>query len=132
MRSSIRFRLLLRFCLAALFIAAGTNHIVEPAPYLAIMPPLLPAANALVLISGIAEIAGGIGLLLRTTRKVAALGLILLLIAVFPANIYAALHGMYIAGHQVPTWLLWARLPFQPMLIACVYFAGWKPRELPR
>jgi uncharacterized membrane protein len=55
-----------------------------------------------------------------------------LLVAVFPANIYAALHGMQLAGHVVPAWLLWLRLPLQPLLIAWVYFAAWTGREAPR
>ncbi len=125
-------RLVSRLLLAALFVGAGANHLVNTAPYLAIMPPLLPAPMALVLISGIAEIAGGLGLLWSRTRKAAAIGLILLLIAVFPANIYSAIHGMRIAGRPVPAWLLWARLPFQPLLMAWVYFIGWKQREASR
>ncbi|MDQ6860621.1 MAG: DoxX family protein [Verrucomicrobiota bacterium] len=118
--------------MAALFVGAGANHLLNPAPYLAIMPPLLPAPAALVFISGIAEIAGGLGLLLRPVRKAAAVGLILLLIAVFPANIYAAMHGMQMGGRAIPAWLLWARLPLQLLLIAWVYFAGWKRRQAPR
>ncbi|HEX8280829.1 MAG TPA: DoxX family protein [Chthoniobacterales bacterium] len=121
-----------RLLLAALFIAAGAAHFIAPAPFLAITPPVLPAPAVLVFISGIAEIAGGVGLLLPFTRKAAALGLIALLVAVFPANIYAAIHGMHIGGDAVPQWLLWLRLPLQPLLIAWVYFAGWKARQAPR
>ena len=121
-----------RLLLAALFIIAGANHFLAPAPYLAIMPPRFPAPAALVAISGIAEIAGGLGLLFRFTRKAAAAGLIVLLVAVFPANIYAAMHGMQIGAHRIPQWLLWLRLPFQPLLIAWVYFVGWKPPKAPR
>ncbi|MDQ6655714.1 MAG: hypothetical protein M3Y80_07880, partial [Verrucomicrobiota bacterium] len=84
--------------------------------------------GALVVISGIAEIAGGVGILWLPTRRIAAVGLIALLIAVFPANIYAAVAGMEIGGRTVPLWLLWARLPLQAVLIAWVYFAGWSKR----
>lgn len=96
------------------------------------MPKSLPWPTALVYISGVAEIAGGAGLLFTRTRKIAALGLIGLLVAVFPANIYAAQHGMEVAGRAVPAWILWLRLPLQGVLIAWVYFAGWKAREVPR
>ncbi len=90
------------------------------------MPPFLPWPAALVLISGMAEIAGGAGILWPPTRKPAALGLIALLIAVFPANVYAVLHGMEVGGRPILPWILWARLPLQPLLIAWVYFASWK------
>jgi len=112
-----------RGLLAALFIASGVNHFVSPATYVAIMPPFLPAAAALVWISGVAEIAGGLGIVLKATRRIAGWGLIALLIAVFPANIYAALHGMEISGGPVPEWMLWARLPLQAVLVAWVMHA---------
>ena len=110
-----------RALVAALFVAAGLNHFVSPAPYVAIVPAFLPAPKALVYISGAAEIAGGLGILFRATRRAAGVGLIALLIAVFPANVYAALHGMEIGGRAVPEWMLWVRLPLQPMLVALVY-----------
>lgn len=79
------------------------------------MPPLLPAPRLLVAISGAAEIAGGLGLLLPRLRKAAAWGLVLLLLAVFPANLYMAI------AHQrfpnFPAWTLWARLPLQLPII---------------
>ncbi len=121
-----------RLLLAAFFVFAGAMHFVSPAPYLAIMPPVLPWPLALVYLSGIAEIAGGLGVLFPPTRKSAAIGLLLLLIAVFPANVYAARHGMEAFGHAVPSWILWVRLPLQALLIAWVYFAGWKDGEIPR
>lgn len=104
----------------------GTNHFLSPDLYLAIMPPSLPSPTALVRISGMAEIAGGLGILVPLTRKLATLGLIALLVAVFPANVYAAQHGMRIGHFVVPAWMLWTRLPLQAVLIAWVYFAGWK------
>lgn len=123
---------LARAALAFFFIAAGTNHFITPEPYLAIVPPILPWPAALVFISGAAEIAGGAGLLWRPSRKIAALGLIALLVVLFPANVYAAMHGMNIAGWSVPAWILWGRLPLQALLIWWVYIACWKARELPR
>ena len=107
----------MRLALALLFIVAGVLHFVIPAPYRAIMPPWLPAHGALVAISGAAEIAGGIGLLHPVTRRAAGIGLILLLVAVFPANIQMLL--LYRA-RGVPWWgelLLWFRLPLQVLLI---------------
>ncbi len=95
-----------RYALAALFLGSGTLHFVSPGPFIRIVPPLLPWPAALVAISGAAEIAGGLGLLTRKWRRAAGYGLIALLIAVFPANIYMAIRGM-----MFPAWILWARLP---------------------
>jgi uncharacterized membrane protein len=100
------------------FIVAGANHFVNPKPYLSIMPSYLPAHAALVQISGVAEILGGIGVFPARTRRFAAWGLILLLVSVFPANLNSALHG--IPG-SLPGWVLWCRLPLQPVLIWWVY-----------
>ncbi|HEX4120824.1 MAG TPA: DoxX family protein [Verrucomicrobiae bacterium] len=101
------------------FIGAGANHFLTPKPYLSMMPSYLPAHAALVQISGVAEILGGIGILLPATQRLAAVGLILLLIAVFPANLNVALHGW--PGESIPDWLLWFRLPFQILFIWWVY-----------
>ncbi len=106
-----------RFLLALLFIVGGLNHFRNPAPYLAIMPPQLPFPRELVALSGVFEILGGAGLLVPRTRKFAAWGLVALLIAVFPANIYSAFHGLQLNGKEVQRWILWARLPLQLPLI---------------
>ena len=79
-----------RVLLAILFMVSGSLHFFAPPLYLRIMPPYLPAPLALVYISGVAEILGGAGLLIPSTRQAAAWGLIALLIAVLPANIYMA------------------------------------------
>ncbi len=118
--------------LALFFAVAGANHFIAPEPYLAIMPPSLPWPKALVYITGAAEMAGAAGILFRTTRKLAAFGLITLLLVVFPANIYAAMHGMQIDDYTVPAWLRWARLPLQAVLVIWVYIAGWKERGVAR
>lgn len=113
-----------RFLLALLFIIAGVNHFRNPEPYLGVMPPLLPYPRELVWISGVFEVLGGIGVLVPTTRKLAAWGLVALLIAVFPANIYGALHGMRLGDTDVPQWMLWLRLPLQLPLIWWAYSVG--------
>ena len=77
---------------AVSYIAAGALHFIKPAPYLRIMPPYVPWHAAMVRISGAFEIPGGLGLLLPATRRVAAWVLVMLLIAVFQANLYMAMH----------------------------------------
>ncbi len=86
------------------------------------MPPYLPWPGPLVAISGVAEIAGGSGLLVPRTRVLAGWGLIALLVAVFPANLHIALHGW--PGVNLPAWVLWARLPLQIVMVAWVYWAA--------
>jgi uncharacterized membrane protein len=106
--------------MALFFVAAGLNHFLNPAPYLSMMPPHLPCPQTLNTISGAAEIAGGVGILLPQTRRFAGWGIVALLVAVFPANLNVALHGW--KGENIAPWLLWARLPLQPLLIALVWW----------
>lgn len=114
----------LRWILTVLMVAQGANHFVNPDPFVAMMPAELPSSwhLALVYISGVAEIAGGLGLILPATRKAAAWGLILLLLAVFPANVNMALNDIPLGGRDLPTWALWGRLPFQILFIAWAYW----------
>jgi uncharacterized membrane protein len=117
-----------RIVLAALFVVAGTLHFLIPAVYLRIMPPYLAAKFSiahrmvsvpllLIWISGVAEIAGGVGLLIPATRNAAAWGLVALLIAVFPANLYMAQAHLPFPGIAGQGWAQWARLPMQAVLI---------------
>jgi uncharacterized membrane protein len=112
-----------RLALALFFVLAGALHFIAPAPYLAIMPSSVPLPAAMIALSGIAEIVGGLGVLFRSTRRAAGVWLIALLIAVFPANVYAISTGMVIADNAVPAWMLWARLPLQLVLIFWVWRA---------
>ena len=104
-----------------LFIGAGVNHFVLPRPYQQIVPPSLGDPARLVAISGVAEIAGGVGVLLAPTRRLAGAGLLALLVAVFPANIYMARNPARFA--RIPGWALYARLPLQPLLMWWVWRA---------
>ena len=88
------------------------------------MPDYLSYHLELVYISGAFEIAGGLGLLIPKTRIYAGYGLIALLIAVFPANINMALNSAQF--QNIPTYLLWLRLPVQFVLIAWVWFVAIK------
>ncbi len=103
----------LRLLMAVSFIAVGVHHFTDPTPYLMIMPPYLPAHIELVYISGIFEVLGGVGLLVPRTRRFAAWGLILLLIAVYPANIHMLVNEVYLPDMPKEKWILWARMPMQ-------------------
>jgi uncharacterized membrane protein len=73
--------------LAALFLASGTMHFVKPAPFESMVPRQLPQRRALVYVSGAAELACAVGLLLPQTRRLAGIASAVLLVAVFPANV---------------------------------------------
>ncbi len=115
------FQSLSRYALALLFVLAGIWHFVHPATYLAIMPPQLPQPMALVYVSGVFEILGGLGLLPHRTRRLAGWGLLALLVAVFPANVYMALIHAQLG---IPGWVAWGRLPLQLPLMWWVWRAS--------
>jgi uncharacterized membrane protein len=119
--SDSRTKTVFRFAAALLFVVAGANHFLNPDVYRRIVPPMFPAPAALVFISGVGEILGGIGLLIPRLRRAAALGLIALLVAVFPANVYMAVAPDAAPAFGVPAWLLWLRLPLQFVLIAWMW-----------
>ena len=104
--------------LAALMIFAGVMHFVSPGAFIRIVPGWLPAPAALVAISGASEILGGLGLLVPSTRRWAAWGLVALLVAVFPANVNMAVNHIPFGKHAAAPWMLWARLPLQAVLVA--------------
>lgn len=111
--------------LAAIFCFTGTMHFVVPGVFESIVPRWLPAwmpgPRAIVFISGVAEVLGGLGLLLPATRVAAGWGLIALLIAVFPANVQMLVDAR--ANPAASWWViaLWLRLPLQPLLIWWVW-----------
>lgn len=111
-------RAISRIVLSVFFVIAGVNHFRSPDTYVSMIPPWLPAPELLNRISGAAEMAGGIGILIPRTRRAAAIGLILLLLAIFPANLQVALNGW--PGTDLPRWALFARLPIQLLFIAWV------------
>ncbi|MEQ8524276.1 hypothetical protein [Gracilimonas sp.] len=115
-----------RYFIGAIFILAGLLHFLKPGIYISIMPDYIPYHKAMVYISGVAEVIGGIGFMIPELRTYAAWGLILLLIAVFPANIDMAWKGFKNHGLTLYTWLLIGRLPLQFLILYWVYWAGLK------
>ncbi len=105
--------------MSAFYVGAGVMHFVRPKFFVEMMPPQLPWPGALVAISGAAEIVLGFGLLVPATRVYAAWGIIALLVAVFPANIHAAIA-------EIPGRGGYGRLPVQALLIA---WAWWYTRR---
>ena len=125
----LRHKELLRGFLAIPMIIVGITHFLVPEEYAKIVPPIFPAFPS-VYISGFFEILGGIGLCIPYLSVAAAWGLVALIIAVFPANIYLALHSeIVLNGIPHSPLLYWLRLPFQPVLIAWAYWYTRNPRN---
>ncbi|MBD1915121.1 MULTISPECIES: DoxX family protein [Cyanophyceae] len=123
-------KITLRGILAVCMVVAGILHFALPDPFIRIVPGFLPAPAALVYISGVIEIMLGIGLLVPALRQVSAWGLVVLFIAVFPANLNMAINHIQIDGIPNTWWFQAIRLPFQLVLIAWAY---WYTRpELPQ
>ena len=102
------------------YIAVGVNHFTDPYWFLQIVPPYLPYKIELVYISGFLEIVLGVMLLIPKTRVYAGWGLIMLLIAVYPANIYLAQTNG--AAMNTTPLIAWGRLPFQFVFIGLAYW----------
>jgi uncharacterized membrane protein len=117
---------ILLYVLVVFYVVAGANHFLQPDVYMPMMPPYLPWHRALIYVSGAAEFGLGLAMLSRTLRPAAAWGLILLLIAIFPANLHIALHDVPLFGNLegFGVWN-WVRLPFQAVFIA---WAWWYTR----
>ena len=106
--------------MAGFFFFAGIIHFIRPQMYLPIVPPILPFPLALIYLSGAAESGLGLALLHPKLRRLAAWGIIALLIAVFPANVRMLQLADTVYSND-PRWLLVARLPFQLVFIAWAY-----------
>jgi uncharacterized membrane protein len=123
-----RLKRVLLWLLALFLVIGGFNHLINPAFYVAIIPPALPNPEWLNVISGLAEIVLGVFVLEPRVRVIAAWGIIALLIAVFPANVYVALENVGLptgeagSGNAVANWV---RLPFQALFIL---WAWWYTR----
>jgi uncharacterized membrane protein len=117
-----------RVAMAITFIITGLLHFVAPATYFLMMPRFIPFPLALIYVSGVLEIAGGALLLVKPQARKAAYGIAILLLLIFPANIYVAIENVQLGGYMNSSLYQWARLPFQFLLI---WWALWcsKPTE---
>ena len=118
--------------MAIFYVVAGLNHFRDEAFYLKLMPDYIPAElhRPAVLVSGVLEVLLGVLLVIPRTRRLAAWGIIALLIAVFPANIYGFQHSEEIFG--VSKAAHFVRLPLQGVLIAWAWwYTGREPNKTP-
>jgi uncharacterized membrane protein len=100
----------------------GVAHFSLSEAEMRIVPPAIPWPRAAVLISGVFELLGAVGILIPSTRRAAGVGLFLLTIAVTPANVYMLQHAELF---NVPRWALIVRLPFQAVLLALILWSTW-------
>jgi len=99
----------------------GIAHLTIPTVFTGIMPAYLPWHKELVFISGLCELFGGILIWIRSIRRWIGVGLIVLCVAVFPANVNMAINQMQYS--HIPVWLLYLRLPLQGLIIFIIYKA---------
>jgi len=109
------------------FFIGGIAHFAFTGLEMKIVPPRLPEHRSLVLISGVFELLGAIGLLFARTRSAAGWGLILLTVTVTPANIYMWQHASQFP--EIPYWALTIRLPLQLALGACIWWSTRMPKK---
>ncbi len=117
-------KLLVKSLLTLLFLTAGIIHELKPQFFLKVMPPFLPYPLALIYISGSFEILGGIGLWISSIQVLVGYALVALLVAVFPVNIYMAIHPETVAELHMASFWWWLRLPLQFVLIAAVWWVS--------
>jgi uncharacterized membrane protein len=124
-----RLRPAARLILAVLFAGAGVLHLVSPEPFLQITPDWVPFADLVIRWTGVAEIAGAIGLLIPRTRVAAGWALAAYAVAVFPANVKHALEGVEVAGLPTGWWYHGPRLALQPVIVLwCLWASGASDR----
>ncbi len=108
-----------------MFLFTGASHFTSMKyDFAAMIPPPLPNDLWVIYLTGVLEIAGTIGLLIPRTRKLAGICLVLLLVALFPANVYAALNEIPLRG-EAPT-PLWIRGPIQLLFMGMVWWTSIK------
>lgn len=114
----------MRWLMAAFYGAAGALHLTTPASFLPIVPGFVPAPTLVVLLTGVCELAGAVGLLVPRTRRLAGMLLALYALAVLPANVKHAFGGVELAGLPDSWWYHGPRLAFQPVLVWWALFAA--------
>ena len=125
-RSSLGRRIGL-WLMALLLLSAGTAHFLWPRVFVQIVPPAVPWPAAAVYVSGGCELVLGVALLIPAVSRLAALGVVLLLVAIFPANVYHWLANVPLNGQVAPGWYHAIRLPGQALLIAWAFWLSRPP-----
>ena len=119
-----RGRTIARCVLAVIYFVAGLFHLGTPGTFLMITPGWVPYPRDVILVTGVCELAGSVGLLTRPFRRAAGIALALYAVCVFPANIKNAIDGLPPGQVQLGWWYHVPRLALQPVLVWWALFAG--------
>ena len=114
----------LRWLLALFYFLAGVAHLRSPAGFLGITPGWVPYPDAIVAFTGIAELAGAVGLMIPRFRRAAAIGLAAYAVCVYPANINHAINNLAIGGETMSWWYHGPRLACQPVFVWLALWVG--------
>jgi uncharacterized membrane protein len=117
-------RTVMRWAMAAFYLAAGIVHLTAPDAFLPIMPDWVPLPREIVLATGVCEIAGSIALMTRRLRRLAGVMLALYAVCVFPANVKHALEGIHLPSLPDSWWYHGPRLLMQPVLVWWALFCA--------
>ena len=117
-------RTVLRWLLAAFYGAAGWAHLDRPEGFLAITPAWVPAPEFIIAFTGVAEIAGALGLLWKPVRRWAGIGLALYALCVWPANFNHAFNDISVGGTNLDWTYHGPRLLAQPLIIWLALWVG--------
>jgi uncharacterized membrane protein len=125
----------MRWAMASFYLAAGVLHLQAPGGFLPIMPDWVPAPREVILLTGVCEIVGALGLLTRSFRWWAAVMLALYAVCVFPANIKHAFEDVQLPQLPSSWWYHAPRLALQPVIVwwalYCGRVIGWPFRRAP-
>lgn len=122
----------MRVALASMFLLTGISHFTSTESMLLMVPEFLPLRREAIYLSGVAELAGAAGLFVPPLRRAAGLGLAVLLVAVFPANINVALNNIQVDLVPSSPVYQWGRLLMQPLLVWFVVWASGLAPRMPR
>ncbi len=128
-RFNLRFSTRARIGLTLFFVFTGIGHFIRTEPMAAMLPPSVPYRIELIYLTGVLELLGAIGVWIPQLMKITGVCLILMMLAVLPANIYSAFTRVEFGGHEYGPVYLLLRVPFQLFVIAWIYFATEQRRE---
>ena len=119
-----RWRTIARWLLAGAYLFAGIKHVADPGFFLPIVPNWVPLPRDTVIVTGLCEVAGAIGLMVPRLRRLSGIMLAIYAVCVFPANIKHAIDHVAVHGHTLGWWYHGPRLLLQPLIVLWALFAG--------